>query len=62
MAFGYSAISKKCAGTAIPYTTQRFSVFPLVQANMHTLRTTARFESERKPWATSNVKYILDPE
>ena len=21
MAFGYSAISKKCAGTAIPYTT-----------------------------------------
>ena len=37
------------------------SIFPRVQANMHTL-TTAKFESERKPWTTFNVKYILDPE
>ena len=38
----------------------KISVFSLVQANMHTL-TTVKFGSGRKPWATSNVKYILDP-
>ena len=41
----------------------KLSVFPLVQANMHTLTTaSADLESERKPWTTSNVKYNLDPE
>ena len=39
----------------------KISVFPRVQANMHTL-TTAKFGSERKPWITFNIKYILDPE
>ena len=39
----------------------KISVFPRVQANMHTL-TTAKFGSVRKPWTTFNVKYILDPE
>ena len=39
----------------------KISVFPLVQANMHTL-TTAKFGSVRKPWTTFNVKHILDPE
>ena len=39
----------------------KISVFPLVQANMHTL-TTVKFGSERKPWTTFYVKYILDPE
>ena len=39
----------------------KISVFPLVQANMHTL-TTDKFGSVRKPWKTFNVKYILDPE
>ena len=36
------------------------SVFPLVQANMHT-PTTVKFGSVPKPWTTFNVKYILDP-
>ena len=40
---------------------EKISVFPLVQANMHTL-TTVKFGSVRKPWTTFNVKYILDPE
>ena len=39
----------------------KISVFPLVQANMHTL-TTAKFGSVQKPWTMFNVKYILDPE
>ena len=39
----------------------KISVFPLVQAKLYTV-TTVKFESERKPWATLNVKYILDPE
>ena len=39
----------------------KISVFPRVQANMHTL-TTAKFGSVQKPWATFNMKYILDPE
>ena len=39
----------------------KISVFPRVQANMHTL-TTAKFRSVRKPWTTFNVKYIIDPE
>ena len=39
----------------------KISVFPLVQANMHTL-TTVKFGSVRKPRTTFNVKYILDPE
>ena len=39
----------------------KISVFPLVQANMHTL-TTVKFGSVRKPWTTFNEKYILDPE
>ena len=39
----------------------KISVFPSVQANMHTL-TIAKFGSVRKPWTTFNVKYILDPE
>ena len=40
----------------------KISVFPHLQANMHTL-TTAKFGSVRKPWTTFNVKYIrLDPE
>ena len=39
----------------------KISVFPLVQANMHTLPT-AKSGSVRKPWTTFNVKYILDPE
>ena len=39
----------------------KISVFPLVQANMHTL-TTVKFGSVRKPWTTFNVKHILDPE
>ena len=37
------------------------SVFPLVQANMHT-PTTVTFGSVPKPWTTFNVKYSLDPE
>ena len=37
------------------------SVFPRVQANMHTL-TTVKFGSVQKPWTTFNVKYILGPE
>ena len=37
----------------------KISVFPRVQANMHTLTTTT-FGSVRKPWTTFNVKYILD--
>ena len=40
---------------------EKISVFPLVQANMHTL-TTVKFGSVRKPWTTLNVKYVLDPE
>ena len=39
----------------------KISVFPLVQANMHTL-TTVKFGSVRKPWTTFHMKYILDPE
>ena len=39
----------------------KISVFPLVQANMHTL-STAKSGSVRKPWTTFNVKYIVDPE
>ena len=39
----------------------KISVFPRVQANMHTL-TTAKFGSVRKPWTTFNVKNILDPD
>ena len=39
----------------------KISVFPRLQANMNTL-TIAKFGSVRKPWATFNVKYILDPE
>ena len=39
----------------------KVSVFPRVQANMHTL-TKAKFGSIRKPWTTFNMKYILDPE
>ena len=39
----------------------KVSAFPLVQANVHTL-TTATFGSVRKPWTTSNMQYILDPE
>ena len=39
----------------------KISVFPLVQANMHTL-TTVKFGSVRKPWKRFYVKYILDPE
>ena len=39
----------------------KISVFPLVQANMHTL-TTVKFGNVRKPWTTFNVKYVLDPE
>ena len=39
----------------------KISVFPLIQANMHTL-TTVRFGSVRKPWKRFYVKYILDPE
>ena len=39
----------------------KISVFPRVQANMHTL-TTAKFGNVRKPWTTFNVKYIFDPE
>ena len=39
----------------------KISLFPRVQANMHTL-TTAKFGSVRKPWTKFNVKYILDPE
>ena len=39
----------------------KISVFPCVQANMHT-PTTVKFGSVRKPWTTFNVKYILDPE
>ena len=39
----------------------KISVFPRVQANMHTL-TTAKFEGVQKPWTTFTVKYILDPE
>ena len=42
-------------------TSAKISVFPLVQANMHTL-TTVKLGSVRKPWTTFNVKYILDPE
>ena len=38
----------------------KISVFPHVQANMHTL-TTAKFGSVRKPWTTFNVNEILDP-
>ena len=38
----------------------KISVFPRLQANMHTL-TTAKFGSVRKPWTVFNVKYILDP-
>ena len=37
------------------------SVFPRLQANMHT-PTTAKCESVRKPWTMFNVKYILDSE
>ena len=40
----------------------KISVFSLVQANIHTLTTASKFGSARKPWATFNVKYILDPE
>ena len=36
----------------------KISVFPRVQANMHTL-TTAKFGSVRKPWATFNVPITL---
>ena len=39
----------------------KISVFPLVQANVHTL-TTVKFGSVGKPWTMLNVKYILDPE
>ena len=39
----------------------KISVFPLVQANMHTL-TTAKFGSVQKPWEMFNVRYILDAE
>ena len=39
----------------------KVSVFPRVQANMHTL-IKAKFGSIRKPWTTFNMKYILDPE
>ena len=39
----------------------KISVFPLIQANMHTL-TTVKFGSVRKPWKRFCVKYILDPE
>ena len=42
-------------------TCAKISVFPHVQADMHTL-TTAKFGSVRKPWTTFNMKYILDPE
>ena len=43
---------------------QWISVFPLVQANVHTDLPTAKSGtgSVRKPWITFNVKYILDPE
>ena len=34
----------------------KISVFPLLEANMHTLTTVG------KPWTTFYVKYILDPE
>ena len=37
----------------------KISVFPRVQANMHTL-TTGKFGSVRNPWTTFNVKYISD--
>ena len=37
------------------------SIIARVQANMHTL-TTAELGSVLEPWATFNVKYILDPE
>ena len=37
----------------------RISLFPLVQANMHTT-ITVKFGSVQKPWTTFNVKYILD--
>ena len=40
---------------------EKISVFPLVQANMHT-QTTVKFGSVRKPWTTLNMKCILDPE
>ena len=39
----------------------KISVFPRLQANMHTL-TTVKFGSVRKPWTTFNLKNILDPE
>ena len=39
----------------------KISVFPLVQANMHTL-TTVKFGSVRKSWTTFYGKYILHPE
>ena len=39
----------------------KISVFPLEQANMHTLAT-VKFGSVQKPWTTFYVKYILDPE
>ena len=38
----------------------KISVFPLVQANIHTL-TTLTFGSVRKPRTTFNVKYIHRP-
>ena len=37
------------------------SVFPLVQANVHS-PTTVKFGSVLKPCSTFNVKYSLDPE
>ena len=39
----------------------KISIFPPLQANMHTL-TTTKFGSVRKPWTKFNLKYILDPE
>ena len=39
----------------------KISVFPRLQANMHTL-TTVKFGSVQEPWTTFNMKYILDPE
>ena len=39
----------------------KISVFPLVQANMHTL-TSVKFGSVRKHWKRFYVKYISDPE
>ena len=38
----------------------KISVFPLVQANKHTL-TTAKFGSVQKTCTTFNMQYILDP-